>query len=186
MHELRLLTERLELVACTRSLATMEVGNPGSFSRALNADVPAGWPPPLNDEASRKWALDFLTLHPEAAGWSTWYFLLRNDGSGKRTLIANGGFKGAPLADGTVEIGYSVMEHFQGNGYATEAVTRLLTWAFEHPEVTRVIAETYPHISNSIRVLEKCGFHYIGEGSQALVIRFELTRHEQERLNTNN
>ena len=181
MQELRLQAERLELVACTQSLLAQESHDLTGLALLLNADIPAGWPPPLNDEASRKWAHDFLALHADAVGWSTWYFILKKSRSGKRTLIANGGFKGMPLPDGTVEIGYSVMEDYQRNGYATEAVARLLKWAFLHPEVTRVIAETYPHIRASIRVLEKCGFQYVGEGSELLVIRFELTRHEHER-----
>lgn len=183
MPPLNLSTERLDLIACTRELAAAELNNRAEFSQLLNADLPENWPPPLNDEATMSWTLNLLSVHPDAAGWASWYFLLNSCKSGKRMAVGNGGFRGLPLPDGTVEIGYSIVQDFQGKGYATEAAWRLIGWAFEHTEVTRVIAETYPHIRTSIRVLEKCGFEYVGEGSAMLVIRFELTRAAFEHSN---
>ncbi len=79
-------------------------------------------------------------------------------------------------ADGTVEVGYSVLEAHQRRGYASEAVEALVGWAFGHPEVTRVIAETYPELVPSVGVLEKTGFRLIGAGSEERVIRFERRR----------
>ena len=68
--------------------------------------------------------------------------------------IGNGGFKGRPDADGSVEVGYSVMENYQRNGFAPEAVEALVDWAFGYREVQRVIAQTLPELRPSIRVLE--------------------------------
>ena len=73
-------------------------------------------------------------------------------------LIGNGGFKGKFVAAGTCEVGYSVMESHQCNGYATEVVRALVEWAFSHPEIDRVVAHTLPELTPSIRVLEKNGF----------------------------
>ena len=61
-------------------------------------------------------------------------------------------------------------------GYASEAVEALVAWAFGHPEVTRVIAETYPELVASVGVLEETGFRFIGAGSEERVIRFERRR----------
>jgi hypothetical protein len=44
--------------------------------------------------------------------------------------------------------------------------------------VRRVIAETLPDLVGSIGVLRRRGFRLKGEGSEAGVIRFELTRDE--------
>ena len=66
-------------------------------------------------------------------------------------------FKGLS-ADGIAEIGYGISEAYQNNGYATEAVKAVLEWAFAHPEVTAVEAETDSDNTASKRVLEKCGF----------------------------
>ena len=66
-------------------------------------------------------------------------------------------FKGLE-ADGIVEIGYGILEEYQGQGYATEAVGEAANWALQQPGVRRVEAETEPDNRASQRVLEKCGF----------------------------
>jgi RimJ/RimL family protein N-acetyltransferase len=82
------------------------------------------------------------------------------------------------LDDGTVEVGYSVCEQFQKNGYASEAVATLIRLAFSYDAVTRVIGETLPELAPSIRVMEKNGLKFIGTGSEEGVIRYELTRED--------
>jgi [ribosomal protein S5]-alanine N-acetyltransferase len=169
-------TERLDLIAATTELARAEMEDTDEFARRRGARVPRDWPPPLNDAQSMNWTLRFLLENPDGVGWATWYFVLRGKDTLMRTAIGNGGFKGKPTPDGTVEIGYSLMEEFHGAGYATEAVQGLLAWAFDHPQVNRVLAETYPELLPSIRVLEKNRFVLIGKGSEERVIRFEITR----------
>ena len=120
--------------------------------------------------------------HPGEYGWGVWYFLLRDDLSGSRVAIGNGGFKGPPTAEGAVEIGYSLLVEHHGKGYATEAIGALLAWAFGQPEVRLVIAETLPQLIPSIRLLEKCGFRFVGPGSdpEPGAIRYELPRERFE------
>jgi len=59
-----------------------------------------------------------------------------------------GGCKGRPK-NGLGQVGYTVLPDFQGNGYATEATRVVVSWAFSHPEVTRVAAETLPDLGAS-------------------------------------
>jgi [ribosomal protein S5]-alanine N-acetyltransferase len=73
-------------------------------------------------------------------------------------------------------VGYGVVRDHQRRGYASETVRGLVGHAFALPEVHRVIAETLPELTPSIGVLEKCGFRFIGEGSEPGVIRYELSR----------
>jgi RimJ/RimL family protein N-acetyltransferase len=169
-------TARLELLAATPETARAEQVDRQALFRLLEAEPPAFWPPPLNDSASLGWAQRFLEASPAHAGWATWYFALPRSGAGGRVLVGNGGFKGTPAADGTVEIGYSLLPAHHRQGLGTEAAGGLVQWAFSHPEVTRVIAETYPYLLPSIRVLEKNGFTLIGAGSEPDVIRFEKRR----------
>ena len=176
MADIRLTTERLELIAATPEMVRAEIADRPRFARLLRARVPEKWPPPLNDEESMRFALRYLESHPGVAGWMQWYFILRADGADGRVAIGNGGFRGKPGPDGTVEVGYSVLEKYQKTGYGTEAVGALLSWAFAHPEVTRVTAETYPDLTPSIRVLKKSGYVKIGKGSEERTIRFELPR----------
>jgi [ribosomal protein S5]-alanine N-acetyltransferase len=92
-------------------------------------------------------------------------------------LLGNVGFKGVPR-NGLTEIGYSILEAHQRNGYCTEAVHARIGWAFEHPAVRRVIAHTFPELVPSIRVMEKCGFVFVGDGpieDDMQTICYELT-----------
>ena len=93
-----------------------------------------------------------------------------------RSLIGSAGYKGPPSADGSVEVGYGIVEDHRRRGYATEAAMGLVDRAFSVAEVGRVIAETLPELAGSIGVLHKCGFRLLGAGSEPGVIRFELTR----------
>ena len=98
-------------------------------------------------------------------GWYLWYWM-RLEGEDAPALIGAGGFKGRPSPDGTVEVGYSLLESEWHRGYATEAVGALIDWAFRSPAISRVIAETFPDLAGSIRVLTRLGFRLIGTGSE--------------------
>jgi RimJ/RimL family protein N-acetyltransferase len=175
MSHLRIRTERLEVIAATEALARAEIHDRAEFARLLGAHIPA-WPPPLNDDASMRWGWSYLKENPDANGFAMWYVLLAVENGGEREVIGNGGFKGKPSPDGTVEIGYSLFEAHQGRGYGTEVVRALVRWVFRDTRVTRIIAETLPELKPSRRVLEKNGFAFCGEGSEPGVIRYELTR----------
>ena len=91
--------------------------------------------------------------HRDQWEWYAIWMIERKDG----THIGELCFKGLS-AEGIAEIGYGISEEYQNNGYATEAVKSVLEWAFSHPEVVAVEAETDPDNTASKRVLEKCGF----------------------------
>ena len=127
----------------------------------LNARIPANWPPPLIPDALPVWQ-ERLEKEPDAAGWLTWYWIACRWGGGEDELVGGGGFKGPPDAQGAVEIGYSVLSQFRGKGYASEAVTALLAWAFAQPQVQLVFAETFRELKSSVHLLEKLGFQQCG------------------------
>jgi ribosomal-protein-alanine N-acetyltransferase len=173
-------TRRLELLAATAAMIRAEIHDRAEFGRLVQAEVPENWPPPLNDEASQQWTLRFLLSNPQSPGFGYWYLTLPEESRGSRILVGIAGFKGSPTAEGVVEIGYSVMEDRQQNGYGSEAASGLIAWAFEHPEVTQVLAETYPHLRPSIRVMERNGMSFLGAGSESGVIRYGISRKEYE------
>jgi ribosomal-protein-alanine N-acetyltransferase len=159
-----------------RHLLRSKLENPnsprGEFETLLGAEVATPWPPPSNDEDSRQRMLRHLQASPEP-GWGVWYVLLKR-GTGERAIVVgNGGFKGPPSADGTVEIGYSVVESHQRLGIAGEAVAAFVKYAFQDPRVRRVIAEALSDNVPSIRVLEKNGFRRVGPGSEEGTVLFE-------------
>ncbi|MBE7150112.1 GNAT family N-acetyltransferase [Bacillus mycoides] len=83
--------------------------------------------------------------------WGPWYVIRKEDD----VVLGDIGFKGKPNEQHTVEIGYGFIEKYWNKGYATEAVSELMKWAFQTREVETIIAETLLDNYSSIRVLEK-------------------------------
>jgi RimJ/RimL family protein N-acetyltransferase len=65
--------------------------------------------------------------------------------------------------EGTIEIGYAVVESQWNCGYATAAVEALVTTARAAPDVRRIVAHTPLDRPRSGRVLEKAGFAMVRE-----------------------
>jgi [ribosomal protein S5]-alanine N-acetyltransferase len=171
----KLVTDRLDLVPATVETVRAAIADAAALARALDATVPSSWPPELLDRPALKFTLDKLRRAPTQTAWWLYFVLLRTD-SPRRVLIGSVGYKGPPTADGTVEVGYGILPEYQRRGYASEAVRALTANAFAVPTVRRVIAETLPELVASIGVMMKCGFSFIGEGSEPGVIRYELPR----------
>jgi RimJ/RimL family protein N-acetyltransferase len=166
-------SRRLTLVAATAELVTADLAGRDEFGAAIGAEVPDEWPPDLYDSLSMRYALQQLR-DPSEHGWSLWYLLSKKHDSPR--VIGICGFKGKPDRAGSVEIGYSVLRQYRIQGYATEAVARLVQWAFSHQNVVEVTAETFPHLRQSIRVMEKNGFTLRGPGSEYGVICYALRK----------
>ncbi|MDO5107731.1 MAG: GNAT family N-acetyltransferase [Coriobacteriaceae bacterium] len=114
--------------------------------------------------------LDGCIRNPDQWAWYAMWMIEQRDG----THIGDLCFKGLQ-DDGIAEIGYGILEEYQGRGYATEAVRAACRWALSHPEVVSLEAEADVGNIASQRVLGKCGFHAngtIGEEGP----RFTLTR----------
>ncbi|MCA9291898.1 MAG: GNAT family N-acetyltransferase [Phycisphaerales bacterium] len=156
----------------TVALLDADLRGRADLARALDADVPDDWPPELLERGALEWTRTQVRAHPDAPDW--WMSYVLCDG----TLIGTAGYKGPPDASGTVEVGYSMLPAHRRRGYATEATRALIARAFADASVTRVIAETRPELAPSIGVLAKCGFRFIGEGSEPAVIRYERRRDE--------
>jgi RimJ/RimL family protein N-acetyltransferase len=154
-------SHRLILVPATLPQMQADLSVSGKLGQLLRAEVPDNWPPEIL-RAALPVFFEYQEKHPESFGWLMWYCLLKNSVSGS-VLVGSIGFKGRPSADGTVEVGYSVLPQFWGKGLATEAGARLIKWAFQHQEVERVIAETRPENIASRHVLEKLNFYLSDE-----------------------
>lgn len=78
-------------------------------------------------------------------------------------LVGCCGFKGNPSPEGDVEIAYFTFPEFESRGFATGAALELVALARADGHVRRVLAHTLPARNASCRVLEKTGFHCLGE-----------------------
>lgn len=77
-------------------------------------------------------------------------------------LIGNVGIRKRELKTHTAELGYELDPRMWSNGYASEAATAMLKFAFETIRVHRVMAYVISNNHNSIRLLEKLGLRQEG------------------------
>lgn len=170
-------SDRITLVASTLEHVRTELESPEQLATLLEAVVSAEWP---TGEYDRE-AMEFFRARleeggEEAEGWYGWYALREADLESPRTLVGAGGYFGPPDAEGTVEVGYSVLPRWQRRGYATEIVHLLVEHAFTFSYIKRVIAHTTEANPASISVLLRCGFRAKGAGPELGTIRFERSR----------
>lgn len=150
-------TSRLLLIPASGEMLKAEMEDRARLSILLNANVPETWPPESLRDAI-PWFIEQLAKNPGQECWYSWYVLLAEDASKENTLIGSVGFKGAPDEKGMVDVGYSVLEEYQGRGIAAEMVSAITEWAFKQSGVKMITAQTMDDNYASKRVLEKCKF----------------------------
>lgn len=151
-HLLIVETPRLLLINTTSDLldTLLQKGTEGLAS-ALQVSVVHDWT--MFGLAPFEYVRMMLDKDPDSTPWWSWLPVLKSE----QKLAGTGGFKGPPK-DGMVEIGYEIIPELQGKGLATEYAAALIRMAFQHPEVTSVIAHTLAHENASCAVLRKTGF----------------------------
>jgi [ribosomal protein S5]-alanine N-acetyltransferase len=93
-----------------------------------------------------------------------------------RAVVGTCAFKGAPDADGEVEIAYFTFPAFERQGYGTAMAAALVARAIASGQVRTACALTLPEPSASTRILERQGFVRAGtsiDDEAGLVWRWE-------------
>ena len=112
-----------------------------------------------SEEEGRQLLEQQMTLHPDVPG--TW-FQVAIELAEAGALIGDCGLHTLADRPRQAEIGFTVARDHQGKGYATEAVARLLEYAFGTLEKHRVIAVTDARNLPAARVLERVGMRREG------------------------
>jgi len=165
-------TERLELIPIRVEMLDAERRSDGSFCDLLQARVTHEWPPEHWEPHVLEFIRKQIEGEPHAADWHR-YVILR-EGLFRRTLI--GCIGGFPKDAGDVEIGYSTLPEYQRRGYATEAARALIDMLLTRETVASVSAQTYQHVPESIKVMERAGMSYVGLGDEDGTVRYRKTR----------
>jgi aminoglycoside 6'-N-acetyltransferase len=115
------------------------------------------WDAPFPVSAARTFVHGQAAADPAQPGWFQYAIELRSDGS-----LA--GDVGVNLHENRMqaEIGFTLAAAYQGQGYATEAVGRVLTQLFTAAGLVRVSAECDARNDRSARLLERLGFRREG------------------------
>jgi RimJ/RimL family protein N-acetyltransferase len=115
--------------------------------------------PLLQDEAHAETILKTIILPQYERKLGRWAVHLKDDNS----FLGWCGLKYRPELE-EIDLGYRFMQTAWGKGFATEAAQETLEYGFKKLNLSLITGRA--HIENlaSIRVLEKIGMEYIGEG----------------------
>lgn len=97
--------------------------------------------------------------HQANHGFSKWLVKERRSGE----PIGDSGLLVLPES-GEIDLGFRFLKRFWGRGFATEAAAAWIYAAFTLLALQRITAFSHPENVASLRVLEKLGFHRLGEG----------------------
>lgn len=145
-------TERLTLIPMTMQQLETGLVSARNLAAQINVPIVATLMQGEAEAAIRKKLEIMREVDPSLHNWITYWLIVIDSENIAAGLI---GFKGLPTSEGSVEIGYGINSIYQSFGYMTEAVNALVNWAFSHPEVRRITANTLPDNIRSRRVLVK-------------------------------
>jgi len=164
---------RLRMVAIAPSMLAAEQGaDTARLTDLLHARLTPEWPPVDWGHHVHAMVLKQYAEWPQSYGWHR--YVLLSDALGRKTLVgAVGGF---PKPHGDVEIGYSTLPAFQRKGYGTAFAGKLVEWLLTREGVRSVSAQAYPHVVESIKVMQRCGMTPAGEGDDPGTLRYRRMR----------
>jgi len=149
-------TERLKLIALTYEQVEMFTHLDSRLEDALGLERSDRELTLQYRNALRKYTLNWIKDDPENYLFATVWVIVEK---ASNTVAGDIGFKRKADSDGYIEIGYSTQPKYRIQGYITEAIGAMVNWAFTHPEVKGVIAETREDNIPSIKALKKNGFY---------------------------
>jgi len=118
-----------------------------------------GWELPY----TQRMAQDFIEEMKKSKPGYSWHWYqfaleLKSDGA----MIGDCGFHLLEADRRQAEIGFTVARRYQGLGYGSEAVVRLLGYLFEEMELHRVQASCDPENLSSVGLLDRVGLRREG------------------------
>lgn len=140
----------------------------------------AGWAPHQNAEESKK-IVELFIAHNDV-----WAIQEKES----RKVIGSVGLHDRTGLSGqkAKTLGYVLSPKYQGKGLMTEACHAVIRYAFAETDLEILAVDHFLHNEKSRRVIEKCGFRYLGiqpittsDGRQELVKYYQMTRMDYQK-----
>jgi RimJ/RimL family protein N-acetyltransferase len=167
-----IVTARLSLIAITPEMLLSEKNGDGRLGELIQCVIPENWPLTDWEPHVYDFLLKQLAEHPDQLGWPRYVGFVPP--GGKRTLIGSVGAFTKAADPSVCEIGYGILAPYEDRGFATEAARALIEFVRANERIESVIAHTFPSLAGSIRVMQKCGMVFDGDGEEAGTIRYRL------------
>ena len=118
---------------------------------ATSLNIPHPYPEAL--------AAEWIAGHPQGAKKGMHVFALTRKHDGQ---VIGGVSLGITHRHNRAELGYWIGLPYWNQGYATEAVVRMIQWGFDEHALSRIFAQHFACNPASGRVMEKAGMTYEG------------------------
>lgn len=98
-----------------------------------------------------------------------------------RTVVGGAILLPLPPGDEDLEIGWHLTPSAMGNGYASETMFTLASWAFDH-EMTEVFAVVRPENTQTAATVRQNGMQWVGETTKYFGLELQVFRLRQADL----
>lgn len=149
----RLLTKRLILIPFTTQICNNILNNDFTDLGKMGLHKGRSWPDADVMETLPR-IINNLSRVTSPTGFESW-MIIKND---TLEIIGDAGFKGFNYVEKNADIGYGIIKEERRKGYAEEAVTELIKWAFSKGTVKEITAGCLLDNVGSIPLLKKLNF----------------------------
>ena len=161
-HLPKLDTPRLQL----RAIKKQDLSDIYEYSSNPKTSQYLLWQPHKSEMETRE-HIDIVLSKYKSGEFNDWAIVYKNNGK----MIGTCGFTSIDEENNSVEIGYVINPEYWGMGIATEAVTRILEFAFEVLEVNRVEAKFMFGNEASLAVMKKSGMKLEGYYRDSMFVK---------------
>ncbi len=152
----KLITERLILIPFTIDICRNILNKDYKDLEVLNLKKGKSWPDTdVLDTLPR--IINNLNKVEYPTGYESWMIIKKDT----LEVIGDLGFKGFNKKEENVDLGYGIIKEERRKGYAEEAVTEIIKWAFSNKIVKEITANCLTENISSINLLNKFKFRQL-------------------------
>ncbi|WP_442591059.1 GNAT family N-acetyltransferase [Pedobacter sp. AW31-3R] len=154
--QLNIQTTRLTLLPFTMDICIESLSNVFGTIAGMGIYPGSGWPDPETLDTLPRIIKNLVKVN-QPSGFESWMIIEKNT----NLLIGDIGFKGIPNENGEVDLGYGIITKERKKGFALEAATGILKWAFQQQEVRSITANCLTDNLGSQKILSLLNFSII-------------------------
>lgn len=155
-------TDRLIL----RGMRVSDAADMYAYAKRPSVTEYLTWNPHASLDETREY-LTYVGQRYRTGDFFDWSVVDRASGR----MIGTCGFTSFNCSADSAEIGYVLNPDYQGQGLATEAVRRVLTFGFEELELHRIEARFMEGNAASLRLMERVGMTFEGYARESMRIK---------------
>ena len=167
--QLKIQTSRLTILPFTIDICEESLLNSFGTIASMGICPGNGWPDQETLETLPR-IIKNLSKVNQPSGFESWMIVDRST----NLLIGDIGFKGIPNEDGKIDLGYGIIENERRKGFAYEAATGILQWAFNQKNVRVITASCLISNIASQKILSLLNFSIVKKENE--MIYWRLTK----------